>query len=91
MVMEIIDIPPTAPPAMTPTWTPECEGVGGAVRDALEEGLPKEDMLAENVLVMDALAEDVLVVGALAVDVDTPEDPRIAPGPYSGVSISNMV
>jgi hypothetical protein len=33
------------------------------------------------------LAEDVDV---LAEDVDTPEAPKIAPGPYSGLSISNV-
>jgi hypothetical protein len=36
---EINAIPPMMPPAMTPTWLPECEGVGGAVNDALAEGV----------------------------------------------------
>jgi len=48
--MEIIAIPPTTPPAMTPAWPPECEGVGGAVEEALAEGLLEEDTLEEDML-----------------------------------------
>jgi hypothetical protein len=64
---------------MTPVWLLDCEGVtvGGAVG-----GMPAEDVLAEDVL-----AEDVRVD---VVAVDTPEAPKIAPGPYSGVSILNV-
>lgn len=40
--------------------------------------------------VEDALAEDVVTEEALAEDVYTPEAPKIAPGPYSGVPISNV-
>ena len=43
------------------------------------------DVLTEDVLTEDMLTEDVLGVG-----VYTPEDPKIAPGPYSGVSILNV-
>jgi hypothetical protein len=77
IVMEIIAIPPTVPPAMAPAWLPECECVGGAVE--------LEDALAEEVL-----AEEVLAEGVLAENVYTPEAPKIAPGPYSGVSRSNV-
>ena len=44
-----------------------------------------EDALAEEVLAEDVIAEDVL-----AWDVYTPKAPKIAPGPYSGVSRSNV-
>jgi hypothetical protein len=37
--------------------------------------------------VEDALAENEVTEGVLAEDVYTPEAPKIAPGPYSGVSI----
>jgi hypothetical protein len=40
--------------------------------------------------VEDALAEDVVTEEVLAEDVYTPEAPKIAPGPYSGLSISNV-
>jgi hypothetical protein len=60
---------------MAPVWLPECEC---AVEDAVE------DALAEDVTVL-ADAEDVLA----AESVYTPEAPKIAPGPYSGLSISN--
>jgi hypothetical protein len=77
MVMEIITIPLTVQSAMVPAWLPECECVGGAVE--------LEDALAEDVIAEDVIAED-----ALAEDVCTPEAPKIAPGPYSGVSRSNV-
>jgi hypothetical protein len=51
--------------------------VGGAEEDALT-------------VTKDLLAEDMLVVDVLMVDVYTPEAPKIAPGPYSGVSMSNV-
>ena len=38
----------------------------------------------------DALAEDVIAEDVLAENVYTPEAPKIAPRPYSGVSISNV-
>jgi len=34
--------------------------------------------------------EDTLVDDVVTPEVDTPEAPKIAPGPYSGVSISNV-
>jgi hypothetical protein len=40
--------------------------------------------------VEDALAEEVLAEEVLAEDVCTPEAPKIAPGPYSGPSKSNV-
>jgi hypothetical protein len=67
--------PPATPPAIGPPWPLEWEGLGSAV----------EDTLAEDVLAEDVLAEDVL-----AEDVNTPEAPKIAPGPYSGLSTSNV-
>jgi hypothetical protein len=56
--------------------------VGGAVE--------LEDALAEEVLAEDVIAEDVLAEDVLAWDVYTPKAPKIAPGPYSGVTISNV-
>jgi len=35
-------------------------------------------------------AKDALVEGVLAGGVDTPEAPKIAPGPISGLSVSNV-
>ena len=46
-----------------------------------------------DVRVPDGVDEDVPVGDALRVAVDvvyTPDGPKIAPGPYSGVSISNI-
>jgi hypothetical protein len=82
--MEIIPVLPRTPP-IVPAWLPECEGVGGVVEDALEEEALTEYPPAEYALVEFAHAGDVL-----AEDVYTPEEPRIAPGPYSGPSISNV-
>jgi hypothetical protein len=59
---------------MAPVWLPECEC---AVEDALAD--------SEDVTVL-ADAEEVLA----AESVYTPEGPKTAPGPYSGLSISNM-
>ena len=47
--------------------------------------LPEFECVGGAVELEDALAEDVL-----AEDVYTPEAPKIAPGPYSGVSRSNV-
>jgi hypothetical protein len=43
-------------------------------------GAPAEDVLVEGVLVRGVPAEEV----------DTPKAPKIAPGPNSGLSISNV-
>ena len=43
-----------------------------------------------GVAVGGAPAEDVLVEDVVAGGVDTPEAPKIAPGPISGLSISNV-
>jgi hypothetical protein len=46
---------------------------------------PESDCVGGAVKIEDALTEEVP-----AEDVYTPEAPKIAPGPYSGVSIPNM-
>jgi hypothetical protein len=52
--------------------------------------LPECECVGDAVELEDALAEEVLAEAVLAENVYTPEAPKIAPGPYSGVSISNV-
>jgi hypothetical protein len=83
--MEITAIPPTTPPAIAPAFEPL--NIGGGVE--VEDPVPVEDALTEDVPVEDTLVEDMSVEDALAggVPVYTPDAPKIAPGPYSGLSI----
>jgi hypothetical protein len=73
MTMEIVAIPPTTPPAIAPEF--EVLPFGGT---GVGDGVPAE--------LEDALAEDVDTTGGLAEDVVTVVS-KIAPGPYSGLSI----
>lgn len=63
--------------------------------DTFAEDKLTEDTLVEDTLVEDTLAEDTLAGYALVEDshgedVYTPPGPKIAPGPNSGASISNV-
>jgi hypothetical protein len=78
--MEIIAIPPMTPAAMTPAWPAFEDGRGTMV----------ESTLVEDVFAVDVLVGDVFAVNVLVGDVYTPEGPKIVPGPYSGLSISNV-
>jgi hypothetical protein len=73
MTMEIVATPPTTPPAIAPEF--EVLPFGGT---GVEDGVPEE--------LEDALAKDVVTTGGLAEDVVTILS-KIAPGPYSGLSI----
>lgn len=71
--MKMVAIPPTTPPAMAAVFEllpPEGGGVGDLAEDTLEEDAGVTDTLEED------------DVGAR----DTPEGPRIEPGPNSGES-----
>ena len=92
--METIVVLPRTPP-MAPAWLTECECGGGAMEDTFEGDTFAEDKLTEDTLVEDTLAEDTLAGYALVEDshgedVYTPPGPKIAPGPNSGASISNV-
>jgi hypothetical protein len=73
--MELVAIPPMTPPAMTPGWPPFEDGKGVVVKRV-------EDVYM--------LVEDVSAVYVLVEDVYTLLGPKIAPGAYSGLSISNV-
>ena len=70
---------PTTPPTIAPVF--ELLPFEGGVR--VSDGVD-----ADNVLVGDG--DPVEDTARVEVDVYTPDAPKIAPGPYSGVSISNV-
>ncbi len=82
--MEMAAIAATTPPTIAPTFEllpPESDE--DPVKDALGEVVDTlEDALGE---IVDMLEDE------LGEIVDTPEGPKVALGPYSGLSISNVV
>ena len=87
--METIAVLPRTIPIVL-AWLPEFEVVGGVMEDAPKEDALEEDTLTEDAIVEDVLAEYALVEYALGEDVYTPDGLKIAPGPNSGLSISNV-
>ncbi len=87
--MEMAAIPATTPPTMAPALEllpPEPDE--DPVKDALEEVVDTlEDALEE---VVDTL-EDALGEVVFAGKPEGPEGPKIVPGGYSGLSVSNIV